>query len=140
MSRFCTWLPVGWLSTNCRLSHRQTRKDLARSHIHPIQACVAAPSHVLIHLFFSADEGGFRGGFHCHPFTDFPARCSMELPLLGRSADTRSPSLHTGFNQKTNLSLNKSATGIKLISYGKILQMGCFRLSTQVGRSIVKIF
>ena len=70
MSWACTWWRVGWLSTNWRLRLRQKRKNLPRSHIHPIQAC-APPAPACVPCFNSSPS------FFCTwgrlPFRDFPA-------------------------------------------------------------------
>ena len=117
LSWVCTWLRVGWLSTNWRLVHGQRRKSPARSRIHPIQACAPAPAYLpcfnSLPSFFCTWEG-----FHWlgPPFRDFPAHTTQCHFRCRRSANTRSSSVHTDFNLQNNFILGSNDGKLRLCS------------------------
>ena len=98
----CTWLRVGGLWTNWRLK----RRTLARSHIHPIQACAQCPANhlliprsVFLHMTSLPGTGGSIQRFPRTPPTELnTTECYFRCRRWSANTRSSSSSAHTGFN------------------------------------------
>ena len=123
----CTWLRVGGLWTNWRLK----RRTLARSHIHPIQACAQCPANhlliprtVFLHMTSLPGTGGSIQRFPRTPPTELnTTECYFRCRRWSANTRSSSSSAHTGFNLQS-----KFITMLAMIWWSLILVWWSVRL------------
>ena len=123
----CTWLRVGGLWTNWRLK----RRTLARSHIHPIQACAQCPANhlliprtVFLHMTSLPGTAGSIQRFPGTPPTQLnTTECYFRCRRWSANTRSSSSSAHTGFNLQS-----KFITMLAMIWWSLILVWWSVRL------------